>query len=262
MERHLYSRGSRLKVRGSVNSQPEDMRKDFSDNSYSSSWSSNDDTLVKKTEQTRNTTDNLSSAIDFVDNGNKSVQLSEHKSKCLSRDVLMSSALAAVMESNEDDVIWFDDADRKSLMAESIENARTRLARMKEISRSESSLFNEPGHLQKDDIDREKIETSKSNVKTESPCASKEDEERLSPVPLKRTTRLSADTFKKGHRRSRSDQLGIPKATAELEESDADLLNEDALSSSAPTAAAAKSPHEESGICFFSTNFKICLPRM
>lgn len=183
----------------------------------------------------------------------------EGKRKSIHQDVLMISALSAVMETNEDGLVWFDDADRKSLLSEPGEIARNRIARMREISRSEGSLFHEHGHIEMEgEIGREdKREDKSTNIKKEifsdqeAKCekeaeiqvdsrkqTNKDDVKSmdiLGPVTLKRSSKVLTTPFKRGHSRSKSDQIGVSKSTVEVPDGEKGT-QEDKLSTSAPNA--------------------------
>eukprot|EP00795_Rhopilema_esculentum_P016901 gene16901-8385_t len=166
------------------------------------------------------------------------------KRRSLHQDVLMTSALAAVMETNEDGVVWFDDTDRKSLVAEPVDKARQRIARMREISRSESSLFNEHGHIETEGNrlfeDRNTNEAvlqsdSKASVTAKTPNASKTDEltDDITPVLLRRSSNVVTTPFKRGHNRSKSDQIGVLK-TVDASDTEDGKREEVLLPNSAP----------------------------
>ena len=154
----------------------------------------------------------------------------------------MVSALAAVMETNEDGLVWFDDADRNSLLSEPGEIARNRIARMREISRSESSLYNEHGHITVaptvGECRTEKEVESVGETKTQENSSLDVDIglfDGQEPMELKRSSKVLTTPFKRGHLRSKSDQIGVSKAVAE------DIVpedggQEDKLSMSAPNA--------------------------
>ena len=166
------------------------------------------------------------------------------KRRSLHQDVLMTSALAAVMETNEDGVVWFDDADRKSLVAEPVDKARQRIARMREISRSESSLFNEHGQIETEGGHlfevRNKNEAalqsnSKASVTAETSHSSKTDElsDDITPVLLRRSSNVVTTPFKRGHNRSKSDQIGVLK-TVDASDTEDGKREEVLLANSAP----------------------------
>ena len=162
------------------------------------------------------------------------------KRRSIHQDVLMVSALSAVMETNEDGLIWFDEVDRKSLLSEPGEIARNRITRMREISRSESSLYNEHGQMNTG----ANVEESRTEKEADSPNESKpqephtadmalsQDQERMS---LKRSSNVISTPFRRGHHRSKSDQIGVPRVAVE-DAATEDVLQEDKLSMSAPNA--------------------------
>eukprot|EP00794_Sanderia_malayensis_P011361 gene11361-12545_t len=161
------------------------------------------------------------------------------KRRSLHQDVLMTSALAAVMETSEDGLVWFDEVDRDCLIHEPFDISRNRLARMKEISRSESSLFNEHGHIENEkphinDADKVKqnIEVTKDLI-TGDTMSVKEDENPDEIQQLKRSSKIITASFKRGHNRSKSDQIGIPKTT-DTSQSEPNDTVEEKLSTSAP----------------------------
>ena len=163
------------------------------------------------------------------------------------QDVLMKCALAAVMETSEDGVVWFDETDRNSLIREPIDKARNRIARMREISRSESSLFNEHGH--EEIQDKTDVRTSDKFVASGDKISNIEaikttddkptntlvahDDEGNGLFQLRRSSNVVTKSFKKGHSRSKSDQIGLPKIADIVDAEDG--ANEEKLSTSAPT---------------------------
>ena len=156
----------------------------------------------------------------------------------------MTSALAAVMETNEDNLVWFNDADRKSLLDEPSEAARSRIARMREISRSESSLFQEHGHIEGEatkEVEDNNQQGHEIQVEVRQVEHRVHDQSRLqkdadqSPVQLKRSSKvLTVAPFKKGHSRSKSDQMGTIRMSKEIDVVDGG--QEEKLSTSAPAA--------------------------
>ncbi len=145
-------------------------------------------------------------------------RISTPKRKSLHQDVLMTSALAAVMETKDGGLAWFGETDQSKLAFEPVEMNINRFARMKEISRSESSLFNEHGIMNnmQSDSNNEIHETeTKEKLLTKDETDSsrhfiKEDSE-LKISSLRRSTGVVSTGFKKGHSRSKSDQIGLMK---------------------------------------------------
>ena len=162
------------------------------------------------------------------------------KRRSIHQDVLMASALAAVMETNEDGLIWFDEVDRNSLLSEPGEIARNRITRMREISRSESSLYNEHGQMNTGANVGESRTEKEADTPTESrpqephttDMVSSKDEESMS---LKRSSKVISTPFRRGHLRSKSDQMGVPRVAVE-DAATEDAHKEEKLSMSAPNA--------------------------
>lgn len=216
--------------------------------SYSYSVSSGDENFMcEKQESSDECFDNQKDDIIFRDPNAKYITSDPQKAvkrRSFHQDVLMNSALAAVMETNEDNLVWFNDSDRKKLLDEPSEAARSRLARMREISRSESSLFQEHG-LDEGEASKEVEDNNQKGLATQVKLNQVElkvtDQSKLkkdadqSPVTLKRSSKvLTAPPFKKGHSRSKSDQMGTFRMTKEIDVEDGG--QEEKLSTSAPAA--------------------------
>ena len=209
--------------------------------SFSYSLSSGDEHYPDKQDLDDDTASRKKSQMPVLRNDIKS---ENSKRRSIHQDVLMTSALAAVMETNEDGLIWFDDADRNSLLSEPGEIARNRIARMREISRSESSLFNEHGHINavptvgESKVENAAVTLNESKVGEDRPLDAATDEG-LEPTELKRSRNVISTPFKRGHLRSKSDQIGVSKVVTEDAAAE-DGAQEDKLSMSAPNAT-----HEE-----------------
>lgn len=133
--------------------------------------------------------------------------------KSLSHDILMKSALSAVVESSEEQQSWYDDIDLKE---DSFNDIRSRLARMHDLSRSESSLFQEPGNLKvetKEVLSDQDIVHSQERDDKDNTFASQTEfingvnisQEHQLPLP-RSSSRVQR---RKGHSRSKSDQIGV-----------------------------------------------------
>ena len=125
-----------------------------------------------------------------------------------SQDVLLKSALsAAVLQDGYDPVSgWYDD---DVTMKSDIEDTKSRLTHMKEISRSESCLFPDTGHFtnegKENKSDNDALDYN--NVDDKSLVLTDDDEFSLHNLVLVR----SSDNVqrRKCHRRSKSDQVGV-----------------------------------------------------
>lgn len=223
--------------------------------SFSYSLSSGDEHFPDKQDLDDDSFSRKKSQISMIRNDIKS---ENPKRRSIHQDVLMASALAAVMETNEDGLIWFDDADRNSLLLEPGEIARNRIARMREISRSESSLFNEHGHVNaaqtigESKIENEAVTLNESKSGEDRPLDTVTGEG-LEPTELKRSRNVISTPFKRGHLRSKSDQIGVSKAVTE-DAATEDGAQEDKLSMSAPNAT-----HEENSELIFPLNCYECV---
>ena len=206
--------------------------------SYSYSMSSGDEPFLDKQDLDEESSTRRKDAATTT---KSNVKIENPKRRSIHQDVLMASALAAVMETSEDNLVWFDEVDRNSLLSEPGEIARNRIARMREISRSEGSLFNEHGNIEvdaalttaEDTTEKEAIVESKPRL--EASKAVEVSFERLEPVALRRSSKVLSTPFKRGHSRSKSDQIGVSKPVIE-EPSAEDGPQEDKLSMSAPNA--------------------------
>ena len=133
--------------------------------------------------------------------------------KSLSHDILMKSALSAVVESSEEQQSWYDDIDLKE---DSLNAIRSRLARMHDLSRSESSLLQEAGNLKvetKEVLSDQDIVNSQEGDDRDDTCLSQTDfvdgvnisQEHQLPLP-RSSSRVQR---RMGHSRSKSDQIGV-----------------------------------------------------
>ena len=133
--------------------------------------------------------------------------------KSLSQDILIKSALSAVAESSEEQQSWYDDTDLKE---DSLNDIRSRLARMHDLSRSESSLFQETANLKvemKEVLsDQDTIQSQERNERdntfvSQTDLVDGVNVSQEHQLPLPRSS--SRVQRRMGHSRSKSDQIGV-----------------------------------------------------
>ena len=127
--------------------------------------------------------------------------------RSLTQEVLMKSALSAVLENRDVDV-WYEEDET----IEVTDNLRTRLSRMKEISRSESSLFQEAGHV-RNELKEVHSDCDAPDIEKEECTSIISSEEIKSEIISGYSTSLPRSSAhvqrRKGHLRSKSDQIGV-----------------------------------------------------
>lgn len=216
--------------------------------SFSYSVSSGDEPINDRQDDYEDAPTGGADAVNRTKSIVKGDKVGNPKHRSIHQEVLMASALSAVMETSEDGLVWFDDADRKSLLSEPGELARNRIARMREFSRSESSLFNEHGQIEVKAGDATESKTEKEAnphedmelLETKAVATSVDI---LEPVALRRSSNVMTTPYKRGHNRSKSDQMGISKTIIDVTRVE-DGSQEDKLSMSAPNATV-----EETSMC-------------
>jgi len=134
----------------------------------------------------------------------KTIKTLKRQGSSFSQDVLMKSALSAVLERPEENT-WYDNNDIDS---DTVNDLRHRLTRMKDLSRSESCLFQTHEYLDRKEVlsDHDLArshELAEEQVKKHSP-----DADSLDNYELPRSS-SRVYTKRKGHSRSKSDQIGM-----------------------------------------------------
>lgn len=133
---------------------------------------------------------------------NKTIKTIKRQGSSFSQDVLLKSALSAVLERPEENT-WYENNDIDS---DTVNDLRHRLTRMKDLSRSESSLFQAHEHLDRKEVlsDHDLVRSHElTEVKKHSP-----DADSLDNYELPRSS-SRVYTKRKGHSRSKSDQIGM-----------------------------------------------------
>lgn len=138
-------------------------------------------------------------------------------SKSFSREV-HENAFPCVPETSNENLTWYDEDDGFD-KSDKIDDLRNRLQRMKEISRSESSLFHEPCqtdtkevHSDLDHADEHEDTLSIDEANSETVSVDNMALPRSSSIVLK----------KKGHHRSKSDQIGVHTPVTNMEDENDD----------------------------------------